>query len=201
MSRFPSPPKPLLLSLAISLALVPTPAKALSHLWIFSELYSDASGDVQFIELLGESHFQNFLDTFGNTISSTAFPLLDVFTADLVDQLTQDRFLLIGSSSYAALGGVPAPDFTMPDGFFSVLGDTVSFQDATSLPVVVTFTGADLPTDGALSLHIDHDGNFSQAPNSPTNFAGQTGSIVPEPSAALLCLGGLLAIVRRRAAA
>lgn len=176
------------------------PAQATFHLWEVSEVYSDATGTVQFIEFYDEFPGENFL-TFANDLTSNTSTY--EFTTDLPPQSTIDKYFLVGTTAYAALTGVPAPDYVIPNNFFSVSGDTLTLVGAENGSI--TFTGAQLPTDGLSSLNRAYNSSttsgFTTATNSPTNFAGETG-VVPEPAtAALLLIGGAAAAMRRRSSA
>lgn len=172
-------------------------ARASFHLWEIDEVFSDASGNVQFIEFDNHFDFEYFLTASGGLTSNThsySFP------GNLPAQSTVNKHFLVGTAAYAALAGVPAPDYVIPNGFFSTAGDTLTLQFADN--GAISFTGAQLPTDGMHSLNRAYGGptssGFTTAINSPTNFAGETG-IVPEPSsAALLLLGAAMAASDRR---
>jgi hypothetical protein len=102
------------------------------------------------------------------------------------------------------------PDFVLPAGFFSVEGDTLVFRAINFAETWDTWSFGPVPVDGILSLHRDSPGaanppqTFSVAANSPTNYAGEVGSLLlPEPRLdALRVLAGatllVLARVRRR---
>lgn len=149
------------------------PAHASFHTYQISELYSNASGSVQFIELHEASGFngQNFLA--GHTITVTQGPTVHSFTfpADLPSFNTANTRVLIATPGFAALG-IVTPDYPIPAGFlFTAGGASVNYAGVDSL------TYATLPSDGVHSLGR----NDAIGVNSPTNFAGQTGSIAPAP--------------------
>jgi serralysin len=181
---------------ASGLFFVPS-ARASFHLWGINEVYSDATGTVQFVEMFTDDGGELF--TGGTTFTSTTKSLtLDHSFGDT----TAQRHFLMATPAYAALPGVPAPDFVFPsNNFFAITGDTLTYQFASGnifgdgQPASLTFTGAQLPKDGIRSLRFNLTQNTS---NSPTNFAGQTGT-VPEPGIAsvlALLLGSILS--RRR---
>jgi hypothetical protein len=161
------------------------------HAWTINEIYSNADGSVQFVELFNTTDREDLLATHGATISSS----LNVYTfdVDLPDFLTANRFLLVGTVSYASAPGAVTPDYTVEDNFFSVNGDTVIFASVDALD----FSMTGLPVDGVLSI----DPDLISSPNSPTNFDGEIGLVLlPEPGG-LLPLGaglGFLALIPRR---
>lgn len=176
---------------------LPSAASASFHLWQIDEVYSNADGSVQFIEFNDQSNFEDHL-TFSGGLTSTAHSY--TFTSDLPSTSTANTHFLVGTAGYAALSGVPAPDYTVPNQFFSTAGDTLTLVN--SVDGTITFTGAQLPTDGIDSLNRVYgsstNSGFTTAVNSPTNFAGETGT-VPEPaSVALLGIGGAWVLGRRR---
>ena len=146
----------------------PEPEPRGSHLWIVNELFSSIDGTVQFIELwecCGSTIETQMAgkDVFSNSHTFT-------FPANLEGD-TAYRYLLLGTAAYAALPGVPPPDYIIPANFFSRTSDTVRwhfYPDAT-----LTYTAGQLPLDGHLSLNFDH----TTSANSPTNWAGQTGIV------------------------
>lgn len=196
----------LFLSAAV-LASVATPAHATFHEWRITELYSNSSGTIQFIELglppAGIIDNESFVN--GQTLTDSALGHSYTFPHNTVSVPALGAHLLIATPGYAALGGVPAADFVLPiNNFFSTSADTITY----SSPFIsqVTFPSPSLPIDGIDSLTIDPFVAHTSvsAVNSPTNLAGQTGTIsVPEPSTmSLLGAGaiGLLACARRRRA-
>ena len=156
------------------LALFSLQATASFHLWKIDEIFSDATGSVQFIELSVSSSGEQFLA--GHTISVTegnnpAHTL--AFPSNLPGD-TANRHFLVATQGFAKLG-IVTPDYVVPDGFLYVPEGTINYADVD----VVTYEA--LPTDGVHS--IDRSGNLLV--NSPTNFAGQTASLqVPSGSGA-----------------
>ncbi len=158
--------------LATLLLSVGAPSHAAFHLWQINEVYSNADGTVQFIELtttFGNQQFvvnQTISTTQGGTPNSFTFP------TNLPSDSANKKFL-IGTVGYAALSGVPAPDYVVPNGFVFISGVTINFSGGD----FVMFQS--IPTSGTLS--IGRTG--ATATNSPTNFAGTTGTVVlPTPS-------------------
>jgi hypothetical protein len=166
----------------VSLALA-AQASAGSHLWRFSEFYSSPDKQIQFIEMkeIGGSN--------NETAIQNHWYKTDSFNEDLSELLgsplpfgTADKKFLVGTVSYAALPGVPAPDYVLPDGFLEPSGDTVHWWTYQ----VMDIPPATMPSDGVTSLHVVDPTipalGFTTGPNSPTNFAGVTGNVVlPEP--------------------
>lgn len=191
----------LLVAFATALA-APRPASAFGHLWEISEVFSNADGTVQFIEMFSESTGENSLSLMflrsAGTVQELHFP------GDLVGD-TANRHLLVATAAFAAQPGAVTPDFVLQDGFLRIAGDTLTFwSEAQTDPIyggtppilwdTYAFGVGQLPIDGIRSIHRDH-GVAAIAPGSPTNFAGQTGNLaVPEPASALLLGVGMLAL-------
>ncbi len=168
----------------LALFAMTAPATANFDAWRINEIYSNADGSIQFIELYTIDDNQDRL--LDEAISSSLSSYL--FDVDLPSDLTAGLFFLVGTASYVAAPGAVAPDYTVPDNFFSVSSDTINFASVDA----VGFGIGDLPLDGLLSI----DRNLVTSPNSPTNFAGQSGQVVlaPEPSTILLIASGLAAL-------
>jgi hypothetical protein len=141
------------------------PAAATFHLWRMDELYSSADGSVQFLEFTTSAGGQEFLA--GHTLTSVSGAVTHNFTfpTDLPGDTAGHKFL-VGTAGYAALSGVPSPDYVVPDGFFFPGGGTVSVAGMDS------WTHGPTPSP---NLSLNRDG--STAVNSPHNFAGQSGVI------------------------
>src|SRR5438552_3295838 len=141
-------------------------AHAASSLWQINEIYSNADGSVQFIELITASSGQQFVTGQAMTSSQGAATYTLNVTTDLPGDSANKTFL-IGTQGFAALN-IVAPDYVVPNGFLFTGGGTLNWGGGTD---IVSY--ASLPTDGKLS--IDRAG--ATAINSPTNFAGVTGTI------------------------
>src|SRR5947207_7400403 len=137
-----------------------------SSLWQINEIYSNADGSVQFIELITASSGQQFVTGQAMTSSQGAATYTLNVTTDLPGDSANKTFL-IGTQGFAALN-IVAPDYVVPNGFLFTGGGTLNWGGGTD---IVSY--ASLPTDGKLS--IDRAG--ATAINSPTNFAGVTGTI------------------------
>jgi uncharacterized repeat protein (TIGR01451 family) len=82
---------------------------------------------------------------------------------------TMGRSLLLATSGFAGLPGGITPDFIIPNNFLFTGGGLVDFAGVDALD----YTAGELPLDGVNSL----SGSNTTSTNSPTNFAGQTGSV------------------------
>ena len=158
------------------------------HLYQINELYSNADGSIQFIELkVGNFNGESFLQ--GQTISVTqgsatspppppyTYAIGDTthtytFTSNLPSTLTANTSVLIATQGFANLG-IVKPDYIVPSGFLFIDGGTVNYAGVDS----VTYSA--LPTDGTSS--INRSGTIGV--NSPTDFAGFTGTIPGNPIA------------------
>jgi hypothetical protein len=157
------------------LALAGSPASAFFHLWDFTEFFSSADGNVQFIEL-GTTGLNEIFAS-GIQIRSTSNTF--TFPANLAGPTTNKR-LLIATAGFGSLPGGVVPDFTLASDFFNPAGDTIRLcqSTCTGLNVFHTRTFASVPTDGQMSRNYPTD---TLATNSPRNYAGATGSVNLSP--------------------
>src|SRR5262245_66392778 len=100
-----------LLVIGVVAGAAPRRAGAFGHLWEITELYSNADGSVQFIELFSEYPSEplvtgTFLRSAGN---ATNFD----FPTDLSGS-TLNRHLLVATAGFAAQPGAVTPDYVMP---------------------------------------------------------------------------------------
>ena len=139
-----------------------------NHKWLINEIYSNADGTIQFVELRDDGDDQGHMlasTTLSTSISSFNFP------NNLPTNInTQGRSVLIATAAFAALPGAPAPDYIIPDNFLRIFGSTLVFSGSGD---EVTYSA--LPTDGINSINR----NGAQSTNSPRNFFNQSGSITP----------------------
>ncbi len=169
----------LALGCAVVLACAGSPAWASFHLWDTSEVYSNADGTIQFIELFTTEIFEHLLEGhyYGSNEHDFTFP------NNLPSSDTANKRFLMATVGFAALPGAPQPDFIIPDGFVNICGDTLELRTSVDGTTWDSFSFGEgfLPVDGTLSLNRD----LSTGANSPTNFAGDTASIIaPGPAAA-----------------
>ena len=87
--------------------------------------------------------------------------------------------LSMATAAFASLPGAPAPDYIIEDGFLPTNGDTLEYWSY--IQATWTYGPTQMPLDGVRSLNADH----TTGANSPTNYAGDTGSIdvTPIPAA------------------
>jgi hypothetical protein len=163
-------------SVLIAGAVICTAAPLLggSHTWRVNEVFVNADGTIWFIELyefdpLGsDEHFVGGHDV----LSLDTLQFFDICIPPGDCHLTGDtthKYLLFGNAAYAALPGAPPPDQVVAmDAFFDVTGDTIRYDPYDNLAFP-----SGLPTDGINSFNE----GTGVAVNSPTNYAGTTGSV------------------------
>jgi serralysin len=174
--------------LALTLGLA-RPASASFHTFGVNEVYSNASGTIQYIELherLGADG-----EGFFNGVTLTSNSKTYTFPSDLPDQSTANKFVLLATAGYSAIPGVPPANFSIPANFFNPTGDSLNYGFGSDL---ISF--GPVPANSQQSLNRSGTAMVAGA-NTPTNLAGQTGS-VPEPATwTLIALAALTC--RRRA--
>jgi len=175
------------------LVLVPLSATARFHLWQITEVYSNADGSVQFVELANNADLEDLTAT--HTVASNS----ETYTipSNLGTTSTANHHLLFATPAYASAPGAVPPDFTFnplapPSAtFMSRSADTINFGNGLN---TFSYAAGELPTNGELSLNEAYGSNVrTVASNSPTNFAGQIGHL-PEPSGWLTQLAGAAAV-------
>jgi hypothetical protein len=148
------------------------------HLWELSEVYSDESGNVLYIELFCPQNGQQFLDGHDLIATSDGNAVTFTFPGDSGSP-TLNQFLLIATSNFASLPGGVTPDFILPDQFFDRTASTLELNFGPGQDVI-SLTGSDIPFDGLSSLNL-LPATPVQVTNSPTNFAGNIGDIFVLP--------------------
>ncbi len=168
-------------------------AQAGFHLWDITEVYSNADGSLQFIEWFTAVDTEEQLGDRVVTTESNTF----TFPNDLPSPATSGHNFLMATAGFAALPGAPAPDFIMPDGFIDVTDDTLRLRTSPGGMIWETFSFGigELPTNGIDSLICEvHSGSACMSTdvevNSPTNFAGDSGSVMPPPACSADLDGG-----------
>jgi hypothetical protein len=150
-------------------------AYATFHLWFINQLYSNADGTVQYVELMAFSSDQQFIA--GHTITSTQGAASHSFTfaTNLPGNTatsTGFKSMLIGTQGFAALG-IVTPDYVVPNGFLFTTNGRVNYAEGSD-----SLSYAALPADGSLALNR----GGSTGVNSPMNFAGQSGMVTAAQS-------------------
>jgi serralysin len=159
------------------------------HFVDIQEVFSDASGTVQFIELAapfdGESFWAGHTITVSQAGSTThSF----TFTVNLPSTQTANRPVLVATQGFADLGLV-TPDFIVPNGFLFTAGSTVTISFGEGVDVV-TYAPAALPADGVTSLVRTAGSELTQTATAhPQNFAGQ-GADMPALGSTINGTGG-----------
>lgn len=147
-----------------------------AHTWDVNELFSNADGTIQFVELreANGGNAESGVNT--QRVRSTAFPTHTITLLHAIDPATANDFLLGGTAAFAALPGAPALDFMIPNGFLSTTGaDLIHYGPGTTATTYdeLAYSAGQLPLDGITAFR---DGGTT-GPNSPTNNAGTVGGV------------------------
>ncbi len=160
--------------LVLGATLLPGPVMGASHSWRVNEIFSNASGTIQFIELKETNGLSSEGGLSGKSVDSLNTGNSFNFPGNIAGD-TANKHLLLATTGFAALGGAPTPDYTIADGFIETNSDAVTYNPYHSFP----FGVSDLPTDGVDSIQVTNYGTnaFVTGANSPTNFAGESGTV------------------------
>jgi hypothetical protein len=167
---------------------LPTPAYAAHHLWRIQQLFSNASGSVQYVVLetnstgrTGETQVSGFTLAVTGGVTFT-------LNANLPANPTT-QWLLLATSNFASLPGGVTPDFVIPANFLPTGGGTITYAST-----VDTWTFGALPTDGIHALTRDPDTQaLATAVNHPVNFANVSGQVNLAASVPTLPTWGIIA--------
>jgi hypothetical protein len=162
-----------------------TPAQAFFHEWDIKEVYSNADGSIQYVELYNLSApFETVAEGAQIVANSDGVSRTFTFHGNLSGSTT-NKHLLIATPGFASLPGAVTPDYILPCGpFFDPAATTITLTlSAPSFGTIdtITFAGATLPTNGTNSLTDTSVGTptttLVAGPSSPTNFAGNAGAM------------------------
>lgn len=159
----------------LSWTIAASPVEAGGHTWRIKEVFSNASGTVQFIELVETCGTPNETGLIGHQVKANAnFVNL---TANLPPGTSANKHILFGTANLTSFGG-PTPDYIIPANFISLTGVTLEY---TPQHTCIVGSGV-IPTNGSDSLNRPAGCNLATCPatvatNSPTNLAGQTGTV------------------------
>ena len=193
---------------AVVLVVVLCPVRVFGsfHLWKFDQVFSNADGSQQFIEMSTDTDGQRFFNTddgggFGPAMlisgaSTFSFPH-DLGDPATVGHDTAGQHLLIASTGFSPKG--KTADFVLPANFFSTGADTLKFTPNDPTVVLDSTTWASLPKNGTDALHqVPGTSETSVSAATAANFSGNGGgpSAVPLPPGVYTGLAGLgLAVI------
>jgi hypothetical protein len=159
-------------------------ANANFHLWLIKQLYSNADGTVQYIQLQAYASQQQFLSnhtitvTQGSTTHSftlrtdlpgdTATTSMDDYGYGYYMPMATYKSMVIATQGFANMG-LLTPDYIVPNGFLFTAGTAiVNWGEGSD-----TFPYSSLPTDGSHALN--RNGGIVDA--IATNFMGESAAI------------------------
>ena len=146
-----------------------------SHSWDIVEVFSNGDGTIQFVELEECCGMANETGLNNKWVRSTATGMQLNFTVNLPAGSTANAHLLLGTAAYAALPGAVTPDYIIPANFFSTTAEPFPGIEYWTYDDFI-FSAGMLPLNGKDSLNRA-GASYVSAPNSPTNFHGQSGNI------------------------
>lgn len=159
-----------IMAAAIAAGVVSMAAHASFHTFVINEIFSNADGTIQFVELreAAGASGQGFLAGIRLISSSGANQKTFTFPGALPSQSTAGTSVLIGTQGFADLH-IVAPDYIVPNGFLFLNSGSVNYGN------VDTVNYTQLPADGVTSINR----NGIHQTNSPKNFGGDSGTIPP----------------------
>ena len=146
-----------------------------AHTWNVVEVFSNGDGTIQFVELMEPGGAANETGIGGLAVSSNATGNQFFFPGNLPGGSTANASILLGTVAYAALPGAATPDHIIPANFFSNESEPFPGIEYHVYDDFIFGVGM-LPLNGKDSLH-KVGVNYVAGPNTPTNFAGESGNV------------------------
>lgn len=169
---------------AATLALAVLPAAALPGTFRIDQIYSNASGSVQFVVIhdRGQNDCDSGEDRWAGEVLRSSGPgpeRVYVFPANLPTCATSGKRMLVATQGFAALGLV-APDFVIPNDFIQRPGGRLEFAGD-----LVEYTA--LPDDGVTAIQA----NGTRIQNLATNLSGRSASVTASSTPAFVINFGI----------
>ena len=182
---------------ALLTASVATVASAEFHTYVIEQLFSDASGTVQFIVMHESQGMSNEYFWSGNRITAAGQGKTNTFVFPNNLPISQNMYcyygcgyaaptstantrVLIATQGFAALN-IVAPDFVVPNGFLPIAGGTLNYAGVDQV------TYGPLPTDGKTALSRSN----TMIPSLATDLSGQSAAVTLTAAAVDLNQHGL----------
>jgi hypothetical protein len=162
--------------------------KGAFHLWQVKEVFTNASGSVQFVEMFDS--FGGETSVLNQTLTANSDGIIKTFKFPSILSHNTPGSLLIAITGFGALTGAVTPDFTFDQSATPFSG---SFFNPNATNITFTFsgsgdsmaiTGAALPKDGIHSLtdagavgFPPGTPNISSGVNSPSSLTGNSSGI------------------------
>lgn len=162
--------------------LIASTSQAAHHLWVFSEIFSNADGSAQYMKMFTSASGEQSVGAFSITSNTHTFN----FVTNLPSSATANTWILVATSNFSGLPGGVSPDYIIPANFFPTGGGTLNYASGVQI-----WNYGTVPTDGVLALHRDG----TTGTNAPTNFAGQSGSVNLTTSVPMVQTWGLILLV------
>jgi hypothetical protein len=175
-------------TVATAFGLTTRSTEAAFHLWNVKEVFSNADGSVQFVEMFDNSPGETAVS--GIKLRSNSDGVIKEFTFPGNLGNSTPGHMLIATSGFGSLTGGVATTFTFDQSSTAL---TLPFFNPNATNITFTFTGsgdtmaltgAALPKDGIRSLTDANASGFpnltsnnSSGVNSPTNLLGTSGGI------------------------
>ena len=166
---------------ALAMASVASIASAEFHTYVIEQLFSNASGTVQFIVMHEAQGMSAEYFWSGNRITAgtNSFRFLHNLPIGMINcgpygcaaqapTSTANTRVLIATQGFADLN-IVAPDFVVPNGFLPIGGATLNYAGVDQI------TYGPLPTDGQTAVNR----SGAMIPNVATNFLGASASVTP----------------------
>ena len=157
------------------------------HTWDVVEVFSNADGTIQYVELLDRGTTGGELGVGNGALSSSLHAIS--WSNGPVTGPTNGRSYLIATAAFAALPGAPVPDVIIPPAnvpFFNIAGDTIAFGPYDTLVVPA------VPTNGTDS----YTEFIGVGPNTPKNYANVEGNVNAGPGTPVpMGSGGMLGVL------
>lgn len=158
----------------LAIIFIAAPAtRAGSHTWDVWEVFTNADGTVQFLELKETNNTPGETGLGGHLM--IAQPSGHTYTIqNSVVSPTTGKSYLMATAAFAALPGAPVPDEIMPANFLALTDTSCEYNPWDT----ASWSAGALPSDGIQSLsRAVTNGPLAPGVNSPKNYAGATGSV------------------------